>query len=209
LPQIAKFPTNEVQVTGQENLSFYTLDDTSSGSPKEKAFCKTCGSPVWTVPGQAKGKFVIIRTAILDSGYELVHFLSHAIDVRLLISTQQLGTQTKQRSIRQKPPNLDEPFGRRIAMGGNAEVDSLLMVDCTSRFSKLLGPVSSDGMEEVKLRLELCGDLRGEIRDIDGVWSFENHQSDCIIFGTAMSSSGSRPRSDLILRLLISDETLV
>ncbi|CAG9954491.1 unnamed protein product [Clonostachys rosea f. rosea IK726] len=68
---IAKFPTNEVQVTGQENLSFYTLDDTSSGSPKEKAFCKTCGSPVWTVPGQAKGKFVIIRTAILDSGLEL------------------------------------------------------------------------------------------------------------------------------------------
>lgn len=83
------------------------------------------------------------------------------------------------------------------------------MADCPSRLSKLLGPISPSDMEEVKLQLELGGDLRGEIRDTNGVWSFDNHQSDCIIFGTARSSSGSRPRSDWILRLLISDETLV
>jgi hypothetical protein len=59
-----------VQLTvADDAISEYTFTDTSSGSPKLKAFCRTCGCPLWTVPSAAKGKFLLIRTTLLEDGY--------------------------------------------------------------------------------------------------------------------------------------------
>lgn len=67
--QIAKFAAQDVHVSASEDsFSVYTLRDTASGNPKEKAFCRTCGCPLWTVPQAAKGKFLIVRTALLENG---------------------------------------------------------------------------------------------------------------------------------------------
>ena len=67
--QIAKFANKDTEIEAAEGaISEYTFQDTSSGAAKEKAFCKTCGTPLWTVPGAAKGSHRIIRTAILDGG---------------------------------------------------------------------------------------------------------------------------------------------
>ncbi|KAI1441372.1 hypothetical protein F5Y02DRAFT_399966 [Annulohypoxylon stygium] len=69
---IAKFPAETVEVTGNPDLiSRYTIIDTSSGLPKEKAFCRTCGCPLWTVPASAKGEFLLVRTSILENGLDL------------------------------------------------------------------------------------------------------------------------------------------
>ncbi|CAI4214112.1 unnamed protein product [Parascedosporium putredinis] len=44
---IAKFATKDVEIQAEPGqISEYTFTDTSSGSPKEKAFCKTCGVPL-------------------------------------------------------------------------------------------------------------------------------------------------------------------
>ncbi|KAK1621678.1 Mss4-like protein [Colletotrichum phormii] len=62
---IAKFETQSVQVvSGSDLISNFTLADTSSGSPKEKSFCRT---PLWTTPASAKGRYVLIRTSLLES----------------------------------------------------------------------------------------------------------------------------------------------
>ncbi|KAK1676931.1 Mss4-like protein [Colletotrichum godetiae] len=69
---IAKFETQSVHVvSGSELIANFTLADTSSGSPKEKSFCRTCGTPLWTTPASAKGRYVLIRTSLLESGTEL------------------------------------------------------------------------------------------------------------------------------------------
>lgn len=69
--KIAKFPSDSVALTiAPDSLTSYTFQDTSSGQSKEKAFCKHCGVPLWTVPASAKGQFLLIRTAILDDGLQ-------------------------------------------------------------------------------------------------------------------------------------------
>ncbi|KAH9238342.1 hypothetical protein K456DRAFT_1172403 [Colletotrichum gloeosporioides 23] len=68
--QIAKFPHESVAITsGSDLVSHFTLSNTSSGSPKEKAFCRVCGTPLWTTPASAQGQFLLIRTSLLDGGY--------------------------------------------------------------------------------------------------------------------------------------------
>lgn len=49
------------------SISTYTFTDTSSGFVKEKAFCRICGVPLWTIPASAKGTYLLIRTAILQN----------------------------------------------------------------------------------------------------------------------------------------------
>ncbi|KAH7349246.1 Mss4-like protein [Plectosphaerella cucumerina] len=69
---IAKFAEPDVQLTvADDAISEYTFTDTSSGSPKLKAFCRTCGCPLWTVPNAAKGKFLLIRTTLLEDGLSI------------------------------------------------------------------------------------------------------------------------------------------
>ncbi|KAF4853591.1 hypothetical protein CGCSCA4_v002089 [Colletotrichum siamense] len=70
--QIAKFPHESVALTsGSDLVSHFTLSNTSSGSPKEKAFCRVCGTPLWTAPASAQGQFLLIRTSLLDGGSNL------------------------------------------------------------------------------------------------------------------------------------------
>ncbi|GKU12133.1 hypothetical protein FLAG1_09531 [Fusarium langsethiae] len=70
---IGKFATEDVQIstTGNESISRYKLYDTSSGEFKEKAFCRTCGCTLWTVPAAAQGKFYLIRLPLLNGGLTL------------------------------------------------------------------------------------------------------------------------------------------
>ncbi|KAM5344630.1 hypothetical protein ACJ41O_013165 [Fusarium nematophilum] len=67
--QIGKFATKDVQVTAPSSaIGTFTLTDTSSGSSKVKAFCRTCGCTLWTIPAAAKGTFHLIRLPLLDGG---------------------------------------------------------------------------------------------------------------------------------------------
>ncbi|KAF6805296.1 hypothetical protein CMUS01_14654 [Colletotrichum musicola] len=67
---IAKFASESVEtISGSDLISTFTLTDTSSGSPKTRAFCRTCGTPLWTTPASAKGQFLLVRTSLLDGGY--------------------------------------------------------------------------------------------------------------------------------------------
>ncbi|KAF5624507.1 beta-glucosidase [Fusarium sp. NRRL 52700] len=67
---IGKFTAQDVKVstTAEDAVTEYSLSDTSSGSSKEKAFCRTCGCTLWTIPTAAKGKFYMIRLPLLDGG---------------------------------------------------------------------------------------------------------------------------------------------
>ncbi|KAF5701813.1 hypothetical protein FGLOB1_9925 [Fusarium globosum] len=67
---IGKFIAQDVKVstTADDAIAKYSLSDTSSGSSKEKAFCRTCGCTLWTIPAAAKGKFYMIRLPLLDQG---------------------------------------------------------------------------------------------------------------------------------------------
>ncbi|KAF3807894.1 hypothetical protein GCG54_00007630 [Colletotrichum gloeosporioides] len=69
---IAKFTHKSVAITtGSDLVSHFTLNNTSSGLAKEKAFCRVCGTPLWTAPASAQGQFLLIRTSLLDGGTAL------------------------------------------------------------------------------------------------------------------------------------------
>ncbi|KAK4235177.1 Mss4-like protein [Achaetomium macrosporum] len=65
---IAKFAHADVKISaGQHLIATYTfITDTSSGAPKAKAFCRTCGAPLWTVPASARGTHLLIRPSLLS-----------------------------------------------------------------------------------------------------------------------------------------------
>jgi len=53
---------------GKDLIGIYELTDTESGKPKPRAFCKTCGTPLWTQPASYKERGeMTIRTALFDS----------------------------------------------------------------------------------------------------------------------------------------------
>jgi hypothetical protein len=65
--QIAKFAHADVKISsGEDLITTYTFTDTSSGAPKDKAFCRTCGVPLWTVPASARGTHLLIRPSLLS-----------------------------------------------------------------------------------------------------------------------------------------------
>ncbi|KAK4233073.1 Mss4-like protein, partial [Achaetomium macrosporum] len=64
---IAKFTQADVKISSGEHLiATYTITDTSSGAPKDKTFCRTCGVPLWTVPASARGTHLLIRPSLLS-----------------------------------------------------------------------------------------------------------------------------------------------
>ncbi|TEA13686.1 Sorbicillinoid biosynthetic cluster transcription factor sor3 [Colletotrichum sidae] len=66
---IAKFDKTAVTiVTGSELTSSSTLNHTSSGSPKDKSCCSTCGTLLWTTPASARTQHLLVRTSLLDAG---------------------------------------------------------------------------------------------------------------------------------------------
>jgi hypothetical protein len=67
IEQIAKVAQADVNISAGEHLiTTYTLTDTSSGAPKAKAFCRTCGVPLWTVPASARSTSLLIRPSLLS-----------------------------------------------------------------------------------------------------------------------------------------------
>jgi hypothetical protein len=54
--------------TSEDAISVHVFTDTSTGNPKEKAFCRSCGCPLWTIPTAYKGEFHLIRTPLLENG---------------------------------------------------------------------------------------------------------------------------------------------
>ncbi|CAK7238454.1 hypothetical protein SEUCBS140593_010704 [Sporothrix eucalyptigena] len=69
---IAKLAESDVNiVTGHDAIARCVLDDTSSGAPKEKFFCSSCGSTLWTVPAGVKGKFLMVRATLLSNWTKL------------------------------------------------------------------------------------------------------------------------------------------
>ncbi|CAK7227929.1 hypothetical protein SBRCBS47491_006732 [Sporothrix bragantina] len=64
---IAKMAHGDVNVvSGHDFITRCELQDTSSGEMKEKFFCSGCGCTLWTVPAGVKGKFVMVRGALLS-----------------------------------------------------------------------------------------------------------------------------------------------
>lgn len=65
----AMFATTDISVSDpQGQLRTYSILDTFSGKPKEKAFCGTCGCTFYTRPGHHEGKMTVVKTGILDAG---------------------------------------------------------------------------------------------------------------------------------------------
>lgn len=64
---------NKEQVTIDDpkgKLKTYAITNTGSGKPNNVNFCSDCGSTINSVPMVYDGKLSLIRTTILDSGYE-------------------------------------------------------------------------------------------------------------------------------------------
>ena len=76
--QIAKFASKDLVVSaGRDSITEFTLANTSSGLPKQKVFCRTCGVTLWTIPGNAEGNHILIRTSILKQAYVCSSCLSY------------------------------------------------------------------------------------------------------------------------------------
>jgi hypothetical protein len=57
--------------SGEDLVTRYVFTDTESGVPKEKGFCKVCGTPLWAVSvpvGAPEDKTKFIRPVLLDNG---------------------------------------------------------------------------------------------------------------------------------------------
>jgi hypothetical protein len=64
----AMFAVSEVIVSDPEGqLRMYEIGGTSSGLPKEKAFCRRCGCCMFTKPGHYNGEIIVVKTGILDA----------------------------------------------------------------------------------------------------------------------------------------------
>ncbi|KAK4095974.1 hypothetical protein N658DRAFT_72255 [Parathielavia hyrcaniae] len=69
---IAKFAHADVNISsGTQLITTYNFTDTSSGAHKAKAFCQTCGAPLWTVPASARGTHLLIRPSLLSEWQHL------------------------------------------------------------------------------------------------------------------------------------------
>ncbi|KAK4171985.1 Mss4-like protein [Triangularia setosa] len=67
----AKFKCSSVEVLeGSEFISTWILNDNLSGSEKHKKFCSRCGCTLWTIPMKHTGSHWIVRTALLEDGFE-------------------------------------------------------------------------------------------------------------------------------------------
>jgi hypothetical protein len=55
----------------QLQLKTLALTKTKSGKPKDKLFCGQCGSTIGTIPILYDGKVFILRSSLIDSGFEI------------------------------------------------------------------------------------------------------------------------------------------
>ncbi|KAK9350160.1 Mss4-like protein [Lipomyces doorenjongii] len=66
---LGKYHRDNVKIaTGEQLLQTFTLNDTSSGSPKHKIFCGKCGCTLWTIPTHHGSAYLMVRTSLLDRG---------------------------------------------------------------------------------------------------------------------------------------------
>ncbi|KAK4199012.1 Mss4-like protein [Triangularia verruculosa] len=67
----AKFKCEDVTVLdGTELMNTWILNDNLSGCEKHKKFCSRCGCTLWTIPMKHSGSHWIVRTALLEDGFE-------------------------------------------------------------------------------------------------------------------------------------------
>lgn len=68
---LGKFETDSLTIEDKRSqLKEYTINKTSSGFPKKKIFCNTCGCTIMTQPMKYEGKVSILRVTLLDNGIE-------------------------------------------------------------------------------------------------------------------------------------------
>lgn len=68
---LAKIDTENLSIEDPtEQLKEYTITKTSSGFPKKKVFCNTCGCTLMTQPMKYEAKVSILRVTLLDKGME-------------------------------------------------------------------------------------------------------------------------------------------
>ncbi|OAP54390.1 hypothetical protein AYL99_11491 [Fonsecaea erecta] len=66
---VAKYDKSLVDVkTGEDLLTHFVLNDTQSGHPKHKVFCRTCGCTMWTIPMRHGDQFRIVRVSLIEDG---------------------------------------------------------------------------------------------------------------------------------------------
>ncbi|KAK3897735.1 Mss4-like protein [Staphylotrichum tortipilum] len=67
----AKFKRTDVEVLeGADLMRTWTLTDNLSGAEKHKVFCSRCGCTLWTIPMKHGGNHLIVRTALIEKGFE-------------------------------------------------------------------------------------------------------------------------------------------
>ncbi|KAA8915226.1 hypothetical protein TRICI_002583 [Trichomonascus ciferrii] len=68
---IAIFNKDQVEIKDPNNkLKTYAITNTASGKPNNVNFCEECGSTINSVPMVYDGKLSLVRTTVLDDGYE-------------------------------------------------------------------------------------------------------------------------------------------
>ncbi|KAK4660746.1 hypothetical protein QC762_121760 [Podospora pseudocomata] len=71
ISQSAKFKCENVHVLeGSEHINTWILKDNLSGCEKHKKFCSRCGCTLWTIPMKHSGSHWIVRTALLENGFD-------------------------------------------------------------------------------------------------------------------------------------------
>lgn len=68
---IAIFPANKVRIEDKrQKLKPYSITNTASGKPNNINFCSDCGCTINSMPMVYDGKLNLVRTTVLDDGYE-------------------------------------------------------------------------------------------------------------------------------------------
>lgn len=66
---MGQFAESDIVAQDDSNaISKFFHTDTSSGQPKEKAFCGKCGTQLWAQPASAKGVAKLVLLPVLDGG---------------------------------------------------------------------------------------------------------------------------------------------
>lgn len=68
---IGKYASSDIIVDDKDsNIREWIVDKTESGFPKHKVFCSRCGCTLWTKPMKFNGEKMMVRTTLLDEGFD-------------------------------------------------------------------------------------------------------------------------------------------